>query len=788
MRILSYIEIKFLLPIMFFLVAVFVAYFTYSYNIFYRINLMEQEQKSILAKEAMQTQGRFNFFYKSDDLENIKREVIYVLSNKHVRDVFITNDKSKITHSSSKIYKNLDLKTIYSKDILEKIEKIKESQMGEVFFKSKRDLFAIYPINLGVDSNKIVSNRFGALIIHKDLKNLEDIIRYEESRSVLIPMAIYFFSILAIAGILYFHFLNRIKLIIESTREFSKGNYVKGKVYGRDEIFELSKAFDDMFDRLKQQESNLQDSINLLNQYKSAVDYSSIVSKTDKRGKITYVNEKFCKVTGFEKDDLIGKSHSILRHPTTPNSLIKNIWDSLKKGTIWSGFIKDRKKDGSTFFSKLTIVPIKDSKDNITEFIALRDNVTELIQNKEKLRKTMHTDSLTNLSNRFEMLIDLKKSYSPILVVFNIDNFKVLNDYYGCKVGDFVLVEFAKLLDETFSKEGAKCYRFHADEFAIVKSVHKKYLDEFLESVKSFIKYIEKIDLKYENHKLNINISAGVAFNEKDLLIKADIALKNARENQKYMLLYSEALKSNQNYQDTIKWADKLKDAIKDDRIVPFSQAIYNNKTGKIEKYECLVRLIDEDGKVISPFFFLDISKKIRVYSKMMEIMVVKSFKKFENSDFNFSINLTVEDILNTEFIKFLFEKVDEFNVANRVIFELVESEGIENFDEVIAFIERAKESNCQIAIDDFGTGYSNFEYLLKIDADFIKIDGSMIKNIDRDENSKEVVQTIVDFAKKRNLKTIAEFVSSKEIFDKVKEIGIDYSQGYFIAEPKAEI
>ena len=123
--------------------------------------------------------------------------------------------------------------------------------------------------------------------------------------------------------------------------------------------------------------------------------------------------------------------------------------------------------------------------------------------------------------------------------------------------------------------------------------------------------------------------------------------------------------------------------------------------------------------------------------------------------------------------------------MGNRIIFEIIESEGIENFEQVLEFINDTKQYGAKIAIDDFGTGYSNFEYLMKLKVDYIKIDGSMIKSIDTDKNSQMVTQTIVEFAKKMKIQTIAEFVCSKNVFDKVTELNVDYAQGYYFGEPR---
>jgi len=167
--------------------------------------------------------------------------------------------------------------------------------------------------------------------------------------------------------------------------------------------------------------------------------------------------------------------------------------------------------------------------------------------------------------------------------------------------------------------------------------------------------------------------------------------------------------------------------------------------------------------------------------------MLSKSFEAFKNTDNEFSVNITIEDILNNNIKEYIIMMLEKYNIGSRVVFEIVESESIENFKEVLYFIKNIKSYGCKIAIDDFGTGYSNFEYLVKLEADYIKIDGSLIKEIDTNITSQIVVKNIVNFAKDLKMKTIAEFVENEFIFKKVKELGVDYSQGYYFSEPKRD-
>ncbi|MDZ7817377.1 MAG: EAL domain-containing protein [Aliarcobacter sp.] len=197
------------------------------------------------------------------------------------------------------------------------------------------------------------------------------------------------------------------------------------------------------------------------------------------------------------------------------------------------------------------------------------------------------------------------------------------------------------------------------------------------------------------------------------------------------------------------------------------------------------MRLIDNDGVYISPIHFLDLAKKNKLYLQLTKIILDKTFEKFENLNCQVSINISVQDILNKSVYDTIIDKLKKYKLGDKIVFEIIESEGIENFQEVLEFIKEVKSLGAKISIDDFGTGYSNFEYLMKLKVDYIKIDASMIKNIDTNENSRLVTQTIIEFARKMNIKTIAEYIHSENVYNVVKNLGVDYCQGYYFGEPQ---
>ncbi len=524
-------------------------------------------------------------------------------------------------------------------------------------------------------------------------------------------------------------------------------------------------------------------SLSLLNEYKKAVDVSAIVSKADKKGIITYANDEFCKISGYSQDELIGKSHNIIRHPKTSNKTFKNLWETILNKNVWKAVIQNRKKDGSSYYVKTTIMPMLDEKGEINEFISIRTDVSEVIEQERKIQ-AQTTDSLTNLANRQKLIEDISISKIPKLAILNIDRFKEINDYYGYQIGDKVLIETGVILSNLIDKNTLKVYKLSADEFAILGCINIT-TENFVNICNKIIDIFDNTILKIDNNEFNISITIGMAIEKANIFINSEIALENAKETNKNFIFFDDSINIKKRHENNITWTKKLKEAIKEDRIVIFAQPIVNNITGNFDKYECLVRFKEKDGSIISPFYFLEISKRAKLYNQLTKIIIEKSLKAFSKRDEEFSINLTIDDILDESIVKFLTIKLKEYDIAKRVVLEIVESEGIENFSEVINFINNMKELGCKIAIDDFGTGYSNFEYLIKLNVDFIKIDGSIIKGIDRDKNSQIVAQIIVDFAKKLNIKTIGEYVHNKEVYKKVKELGITYTQGFHLGEPR---
>ena len=409
-----------------------------------------------------------------------------------------------------------------------------------------------------------------------------------------------------------------------------------------------------------------------------------------------------------------------------------------------------------------------------------------MLLDRDNFYKLKKKDNLTGFFLKEKLMIDILENENNNLAIISLDNFSSINDFYGTIIANQYLLEFSKILisqlDDNFF-----IYRLYEGTFAVLNRSLTK--ENFYSFFKLFINKLQNIFIHINSKKLNLSLTCGISSENKEkLLSTAEIVKKHAQKQFKNILVYSRDLNIEKDFEEHIYWSENISLAIKDDRIIVYYQPIYNNQTKKIEKYESLVRLKTKDEKIISPCKFLSISKKSKHYADITKIVIEKSFKRFTNLNFEFSINLTVEDILNEDLNNYLFQKIDEYDVSKKLVIELVESEKIDNYEPIYYFIDKIKSKGCKIAIDDFGSGYSNFEYILRIDANYVKIDGSIIKRILDDDNSLEIVKSIVSFSKKMDIELIAEFVSNENLQNKVVELGILYSQGFHIGIPKADL
>ncbi|MFW2441320.1 EAL domain-containing protein [Aliarcobacter butzleri] len=401
--------------------------------------------------------------------------------------------------------------------------------------------------------------------------------------------------------------------------------------------------------------------------------------------------------------------------------------------------------------------------------------------------KELFIDKLTNLPNRNRLKKDLNQTDDVLMAFFDIDGFLTLNDLFGEEIGDGILVELSYKLKEHFPANEYSVYKLDVDKFVVVAVNSGKSVEEFYKYTKSFINKIENQSFLVNENEIDINLTVGVSHANGALAYKyAQRTITYARTKLRKIMIYNDSFNIHQSFENNIKWLKQLKNGFKENKFQAYFQPIVDTQTKEIYKYEALIRYIDENGNEVGPYNFLDIAKKTKQYPNIIKVILKDALKLIKEKNKKVSINISYADISNKNTTKYIYDFLTAQSIEHTKLlsFEILESEEIVDFEEVSRFISEVKKFECTVGIDDFGAGYSNFHLLSKLKISFIKIDGSLIQNIHNSKDLEIIVRTISNIAKEFNVKTVAEFVANEEIYNKVKELNIDYSQGFYFDKP----
>jgi diguanylate cyclase (GGDEF)-like protein len=396
-------------------------------------------------------------------------------------------------------------------------------------------------------------------------------------------------------------------------------------------------------------------------------------------------------------------------------------------------------------------------------------------------------DELTQLKNREYLISRLNNDFKYNIIIVDIDSFDEVNVIHGYDIGNIVLQQYSGFLSNIISTK-YDIYRLYSDKFALVYKENKS-KKEYIHDIQNIINLTRKCKFYDNQVKINIclEVSIGAAIDCLNALQKANIALKKTKKENKQFSFYHDKMTVYENTHNFSFTKLRIKKAILENRIEAFYQPIYN-KNRDVVKYETLMRII-EDDTIILPGNFLKVAVKSKQYSKLSYQVINKAVRCFKNTKNKFSINIGFLDIIDKNIICLLDETFSKNkNIAHRVTFELLECDKIKDYNVLYNFIQKYRSIGVKFAIDDFGTGYSNFSKILSLKPDFIKIDGSLIQNIHKENSSYELVKFIVSFSKTLGIKLVAEYVHCKEVFEILCELNIDEFQGFYLSKPLINI
>ena len=410
------------------------------------------------------------------------------------------------------------------------------------------------------------------------------------------------------------------------------------------------------------------------------------------------------------------------------------------------------------------------------------------------IRDNYELDTLTTLPNRVKLLnvletaLEEKRKFT--LIYIDIYNFSMINDSFGQSVGDLYLKETAEILKKIVKDIAIdpmvklQVYRMGSDEFVIVCG-NQQYISRVVEAL------TDTYLVKSNDIDMPLSFNFGLAHSSEtstrsSLLTQAELAVKDAIDHQQRYSVYTGDGSYKVLYQTNLEWVKRINSAFEHNRFEAHFQPIVSTDDESCSKFEVLIRLReDESAEVISPFEFLPILQKMGLEKRLTKVIIDQSFELMHRCDKDISINMTRDD-LDEEMVRYLETSLYLHEIkASSISIELVETEELLQ-ERYIKIIHAIKALGCKISIDDFGTGYSNFAYLTQIRPDYLKIDGSLIKDIDVNVENRNIVKGIVDLARSLDIMLIAEFVSRPEIYDIIKELGIDYAQGFYFGKAES--
>jgi diguanylate cyclase (GGDEF)-like protein len=407
-------------------------------------------------------------------------------------------------------------------------------------------------------------------------------------------------------------------------------------------------------------------------------------------------------------------------------------------------------------------------------------------------RRRSHIDPLTKVYNRqyFHDLISSINLKDYQIMMIDLDHFKRVNDIYGHDMGDVVLESLSRRFLQTIRSDDI-LIRYGGEEFLLL--LHSDSIVKCEEVAQRLRHSIRSTPVTSGSHSVKITVSIGVnpypsfAKNIDEAIKIADEQLYLAKTGGRDQVVILKESSREQSHSS--KRISDVKEAVNSGRMRCAYQPIYDATTLKVQKYEVLIRMIASDGSVIYPGEFLPSISNTQTYNKLTKFILETAFKKIRDTNIELTINLALQDIYNDDILNIVLSVLqDNRPLAHQLTFELLETEEIINFELILQRIDAIKDVGAKIAIDDFGSGYANFKYLVHLGVDILKIDGSLIRNIDTNVNASYIVETICDFAQKMQIQTVAEQVETKEELQALQKIGVTFLQGYYLAKPDFEL
>lgn len=529
----------------------------------------------------------------------------------------------------------------------------------------------------------------------------------------------------------------------------------------------------------------------------SALNSSIIVAITDRTGKITFVNEHFCKISKYSREELLGQDHRLLNSGFHQKSFFREMWKMIGNGKMWKGEVCNRAKDGILYWVKTTIIPFLDENEKPYQYIAIRVDITAQ-KDIKKITHIAYHDELTGLPNRRKLEQRLENEFHQsmrtgekfALFFIDVNRFKNINDGLGHIIGDMFLVEMANRL-RNIDFTSNSFYRHNSDEFVyILKDVNR--IDEMAKEILAIFHESFVIDTYefYASISMGICVFPDQVSSIEELLKNADLAMyaaKSTRGNQ--YKLYKANMDEN-----TDKWLlleTKLHQALKSDALNLHYQPKIDLKTGQIVGMEALLRWYDPELGHIAPDRFIPFAEECGLINDIGVWVLRKATLQahFWNNTYGLNLQVAVNispiHISTDGFVDMVRDVIAETKIdPTNLEIEITEMSMLDYTQELIHTITALKSLGITISLDDFGTGYASLNYLKEFPVDVLKIDRTFVKDIVSSKSGVSMVCAMISLAHALELKVVAEGVEQEAELTVLREHGCEFVQGYYFSKP----
>ena len=527
----------------------------------------------------------------------------------------------------------------------------------------------------------------------------------------------------------------------------------------------------------------------------SALNSTTIVAITDTAGRIIFANSKFCEISKYSLDELIGKTHRIVNSNYHDPSFFRNLWTTISQGKTWKGEIQNKAKDGSLYWVETYIIPFLDENGEPYQYVSIRHDITERKLLEKELHKQLIEDKVTGLPNGYsfknEVLKKMDNDEQFYLLLINLDNFKSFNEGLGIYYADQILKAVGQRLTQLHSDDVILA-RIYSDEFAIIFNPQHRTIHELLAEI--FELFEQPITHRDIDHYITLSIGVAEypthAQSHEQLMQHAVRAMNVSKSRGKNTYTFFDINMEN-NEKRMFQMKNLLRKAIQEKEFTLHYQPQFNAKN-EIVSFEALARWENPILGNVPPSEFIEVAEKsgliLPLGYLLFELMLIDlpRLQKAVGRPIKVAFNLSLKQFIDIKLTEKLIELCKRYKVDPQFIkIEITEGVAAHKIHNVQSVINALRNVGMEIELDDFGTGFSSLQYLKNLSINCIKIDRSFINDMLVDQSSLAIVNSIIHLAHQLGFSVIAEGIETEEQMDYLRNRGCDGFQGYLLGKPQ---